>query len=162
MPGHKRLFYFLADDWTWWAWTVTAILLAIGLHGQIGAFIAAMAITFIQAVIMLIREKSILAFPVQLRVAYLVLLGICFLPDMRWLYWLPTIGTFALVTFGYCLLARVLSLLPWNRDEPLSADLLHRAFLGRTDLSRVNGNARVAGCAGGLCTIEAQVDCKRG
>jgi hypothetical protein len=161
IAAHQRHFFILANDWTWWAWTLTAILLAIGLAGYPGAFIAAMAITAVQAIVMLIREKSLSAFAVQLRIAYLLLLAISFIPQMRWLYWLPTLGTFALVIFGYCLLARVLSLLPWNRHEPLSTDLLRRTFMTRPDLSRVVGNPHDAGCAGGLCTIEAQVGRKR-
>jgi hypothetical protein len=158
---HQRHFYILADDWTWWAWTLTATLLAIGLAGYPSAFIAAMAITALQSIAMLIREKSISAFPVQLRIAYLLLLAISFIPQMRWLYWLPTLGTFALVIFGYCLLARALYLLPWNRQESLSADMLRRTFMTRPDLSRVAVNPQTASCAGGLCTIEAQVGRKR-
>jgi hypothetical protein len=155
--AQQRHLFILADDWTWWAWLFTAILLAIGLAGYPSAFIVAMAVTTVQAIMMLIREKSISAFPVQLRIAYLLLLTISFIPQMRWLYWLPTLGTFALVIFGYCLLARALFLLPWNRQESLSADLLRRTFMTRPDLSRVAGNPHTAGCAGGLCTIEAQV-----
>jgi hypothetical protein len=129
--------FILSDDWTWWAWNLTAILLAIGLLGHPRAFVAAMGITGLQATVMLIREKGVFAFPVQLRIAYLMLLGVCFIPQMRWLYWLPTVGTLALVIFGYCLMARVLSLLPWNRREALSADLLRHTFFSRPDLSRL-------------------------
>ena len=154
--NHRRLFI-LFGDWTWWAWNLTAILLAIGLLGHPQAFVAAMGITGLQAIVMLIVERSVFAFPVQLRLAYLMLLGVCFIPQMRWLYWLPTVGTFALVIFGYCLLARVLSLLPWNRQEALSADLLFRTFFSRPDLSRLATDRQTSGCAGGLCTIEAQV-----
>ena len=104
--GHHRRFYILLDDWTWWAWTLTAILLTIGLLGQPVAFVAAMVVTVVQCMVMVVREKSVLAFAVQLRIAYLLLLMICFVPEMQWLYWLPTVGTFALVIFGYCLMAR--------------------------------------------------------
>jgi hypothetical protein len=149
--------FILSDDWTWWAWNLTAILLAIGLLGHPRAFVAAMGITGLQATVMLIREKGVFAFPVQLRIAYLMLLGVCFIPQMRWLYWLPTVGTLALVIFGYCLMARVLSLLPWNRREALSADLLRRTFFSRPDLSRLATDPEGADCAGGLCTIDAQV-----
>ena len=135
--GRHRRFYILLDDWTWWAWTLTAILLTIGLLGQPAAFVAAMVVTVVQCMVMVGREKSVLAFAVQLRIAYLLLLMICFVPEMRWLYWLPTVGTFALVIFGYCLMARVLSLLPWNRQEALSAALIRRTFLSRPDLSRL-------------------------
>lgn len=148
--GHDRRIYFLLNDWTWWAWTLTAILLTICLLGQPIAFVAAMKVTLVQGIVMLVREKSVLAFAVQLRIAYLVLLGICFVPHMRWLYWLPTVGTFALVIFGYCLMARVLSLFPWNRQGALSADLIGRTFLSRPDLSRLAGPQETVGCAGGV------------
>ena len=154
---HHRRFYILLDDWTWWAWTLTAILLTIGLLGQPVAFIAAMVVTVVQCMVMVVREKSVLAFAVQIRIAYLLLLMICFVPEMRWLYWLPTVGTFALVIFGYCLMARMLSLLPWNRQEAFSADLMRRTFLSRPDLSRLPATQETLGCAGGLCTINAQV-----
>jgi hypothetical protein len=159
--GNRRIFI-LANDWTWWTWMLTAILLAIGLFGYRSAFVAAIVITAVQTFVMLFHEKKLSAFAVQLRIAYLILLLISFVPQMRWLYWLPTLGTFALVIFGYCLLARILSLLPWNREEPLSADLLRRAFITRPDLSRLAQFPETAGCAGGLCTIEAQVGRKQG
>lgn len=154
---HVRRFFILSADWTWWAWTLTAVLLTVGLFGHASASLAAMGLTAIQAIVMLIREKNLSAFSVQLRIAYLMLLAICFIPEMRWLYWLPTVGTFALVIFGYCLMARVLSLLSWNRGEALSVDLLYRTFFSRPDLSRVAADGQAAGCAGGLCTIAAQV-----
>jgi hypothetical protein len=119
------------NDWTWWAWTLTAALLATGLCGYPVAFLAAMGITALQAIVILARQKIMSAFPMQLRVAYLMLLAICFIPQMRWLYWLPTVGTFAMVIFGYCLLGRMLSLLPWNRRHPLSAQLLRDTFISR-------------------------------
>lgn len=153
----RRRFYFLVNDWTWWAWTLTAILLTIGLFGSPLAFVVAMVVTLIQSVALLVREKNVLAFSVQLRIAYFMLLGICYVPSMRWLYWLPMVGTFALVIFGYCLMARVLSLFPWNCHEALSADLIHRTFWSRPDLSRLARPSNASGCAGGLCTIEAQV-----
>jgi hypothetical protein len=76
---------------------------------------------------------------------------------MRWLYWLPTVGTFALIVFGYCLLARLLSLLPWNGRDAYTLARLRRTFFTAPDLDRVKINPAAAGCAGGLCTIEAQV-----
>jgi hypothetical protein len=157
IKGGDHHFFLLLDDWTWWAWTLTAVLLTIGLMEQPIAFMGAMLVTIVQGIVIFIREKSLLAFAVQLRIAYLVLLVICFVPPLRWLYWLPTVGTFALVIFGYCLMARMLSLLSWNRQEPLSVDLISRTFLSRPDLSRLAGSFVPSGCAGGLCSIEAQV-----
>jgi len=158
MKNHsRRLFYVKMDDWTWWAWTVTTVLLILGLSGHSLAFVGAMAVTAGQALVLLVRDRSLAAFSVQLRVAYLLLLLICYLPPMRWLYWLPTIGTFALIVFGYCLLARMLSLLPWNSLEAYTLNRLRRTFFSAPDLHRVADSPAALSCAGGLCTIEAQV-----
>lgn len=153
----KRAFYFNFCDWTWWVWLVTAVFIALGVAGYTDAYVAAMAMTFGPLLSLLVREKSLRAFPVQLRVAYLFLLLVCSLPGMQWLYWLPLVGTFALVVFGYCLLARMLSLLPWNSEEGYSWSRLMRTFLSLPDPGRIKSTSPAYGCAGGLCTIEAQV-----
>jgi hypothetical protein len=63
-----------------------------------------------------------------------------------------------LVIFGYCLMARMLSLLPWNRTEPITADLVRPTFLSRPrPLDRAD-TVSSAGCGVGLCSIEAQVE----
>lgn len=149
--------FLLYRDWTWWAWTVTAILLAMGLGGISGSFEAAILLSVCQTAVMLVRDRRISAFPVQLRLAYTLLLMVCYPPWMHWLYWLPTVGTFALVIFGYCLMARALSLLPWNRQEPLSLELLRRTLLSAPTLPRSPATHGRFACAGGLCSIEAQV-----
>ena len=73
-----------------------------------------------------------------------------------WTWWVWAITT-ALLVFGYCLLARSLSLLPWNSHERYTLSRLRRTFFSAPDLDRVMMNSAYAGCAGGLCTIEAQV-----
>ncbi len=152
-----RIFYLNPSDWTWWVWLATAILLTIGLLGVPIGFLVAIILTLVQTVVILSKERNVGAFPVQLRVAYLGLLIVCYLPAMRWLYWLPAVGTFALVIFGYCLMARCLSLLPWNSSESYSLNRLRRTFFSSPDLSRVPVSSSGTGCAGGMCTIEAQV-----
>lgn len=154
--SNSRLFYFNVKDWTWWVWTITTVLLALGLAGYTGGFIAAMVLSGLQLVYFLFRERSLSAFPVQLRLAYFALLLICYLPAMRWLFWWPALGTFALIVFGYCLLARVLSLFPWNSNERYTLDRLMRTFFSKPDPSRVLNPSNSA-CSGGFCTIQAQV-----
>ena len=151
----RKVLYIELSDWTWWAWAITTALLIAGLAGHSMAFISAMLVTVGQTVILLMREGDRTVFAFQLRIAYLLLLIICFPLPMRWLYWLPTIGTTALLVFGYCLLARILSLLPWNSREPYTLDRLRRTFLSAPDPNRVA--AREKGSVGSLCTIEAQV-----
>jgi len=153
-PTVRRWLFIMPQDWTWWVWLVMACLLLIGLVGLPEAFLAALLLSSAQFILFLARERAFKAFPVQLRLAYTLLLIICFLPPIRWLYWLPALGTFALVVFGYCLMARALSLLPWNRTEPIAADLLRRTFLSRPRPNSLSST----GCGASLCSIEAQVE----
>jgi hypothetical protein len=154
----RRLFYINLNDWTWWAWTLTTVLLVAGLFGYDSALTGATAVTAAHGLIVLARDRSLVAYSVQLRAAYLLLLLICHLPATRWLYWLIAAGTFALIVFGYCFLTRVLSLLPWNSREAYTLDRLRRTFLSAPDLNRLSASPEAAGQAGGLCTIEAQVE----
>ena len=153
----RRLFYINLNDWVWWAWTLTTVLLVAGLCGYDSALIGATAVTAAHGLIVLVRDRSLVAYSVQLRAAYLLLLLICYLPSTRWLYWLIAAGTVALIVFGYCFLTRVLSLLPWNNREAFTLDRLRRTFFSAPDLDRAKRNPALAGSAGGLCTIEAQV-----
>jgi len=89
----------MPQDWTWW-WLVTACLLLIGLLGMPEAFLAALLLSIAQSVLFFAWERALGAFPVQLRLAYTLLLIICFFLPIRWLFWLPAVGTFALVIFG--------------------------------------------------------------
>ena len=100
----RRLLYINLNDWVWWAWTLTTILLVAGLCGYDSALTGATAVTAAHGLIVLARDRSLVAYSVQFRVAYLLLLLICYLPSTRWLYWLIAAGTFTLIIFGYCFL----------------------------------------------------------
>lgn len=118
-------------DIGWWYWLVTAILLTYGISGNELGFVFAMGLTFFQLLHYIIREKSINAFSVQVRFWYLMLLLISFLEPMQWLYWVPCIGTWAQIIFGYCAMARMVSLWPWNREEGFTLKLITKTFLSR-------------------------------
>jgi hypothetical protein len=119
----------LYKEVSWWYWAATDLLLLLGLSGRPEAFYLAIALTFVQILHFRLRDGGFSAFPVQVRLVYAaILLGLLW-PPLNWLYWWPAIGTFALVAFGYCLLARFMSLMPWNRREPLTGSLVRRTFL---------------------------------
>jgi hypothetical protein len=113
---------------SWWYWLVTVGLLTAGVSGWPTGFMLAIGLTALQLVHFIIRERSISAFPVQVRFAYLLLLLIALPEKLQLIYWIPTIGTWAQVLFGYCTMARTVSLLPWNRKDAFSVDLLKRTF----------------------------------
>jgi hypothetical protein len=114
---------------SWWYWLITVSLLTAGLSGWAGGFSLAIGLTVLQLIHFLARERSIAAFPVQVRIGYLLLLLLAYPLPLQWIYWIPTIGTWAQVIFGYCTMARLVSLLPWNRREVFTLNLLKRTFL---------------------------------
>lgn len=116
---------------SWWYWLVTACLLTAGIAGYPSGFTLAIGVTVFQLIHFTIREHNVTAFPVQVRFWYLMLLLAAFPEPLRIIYWVPTIGTWTQLIFGYCAMARCLSLLPWNRHESLSVDLLARTYFSR-------------------------------
>jgi hypothetical protein len=62
-----------------------------------------------------------------------------------------------LLLFGYCLMARVLSLRPWNRTERLCLNLLRRTFLTAPVVGRADHGLPACDRAGGVCELEARV-----
>lgn len=132
----------------WWYWLVTAVLLAFYLAGLPGALEAAAVLVAVQIVHFRWREGSFMAFPVQVRIAYLAILIAGMAPHMVVLHWIQTIGVWAEVLLGYCLLARMLALLPWNRAVPLSLGVVRFVFFcppGHGSILRALGSYGVAG-----------------
>lgn len=124
-------FMILYREVAWWYWLASVTLLIAFLAGQGGALGLALGLTVVQVAHFRLREESFAAFPVQVRIAYAAILALGLWEPTRWVIWIPTIGTAAQVLFGYCPLARMLSLLPWNRKERLSLALVRRTFVSR-------------------------------
>lgn len=114
--------------YTWWIWLSLACCLLAGLLADPIYFFLAIFISTIQALAFLAHEETVGSFPAQLRLAYLLLLVVLYVPPLRFLYWVPAIGTLILCFTGYCLLARCLSLFPWNRTPSLTFQEIVRTF----------------------------------
>jgi hypothetical protein len=72
---------------------------------------------------------SVTPFPVQVRIAYLVWVAIgAYLPYMVFLMYITLVGLASNLFLGYCPLARMMYLMPWNRDDAFSSALLGRVF----------------------------------
>jgi hypothetical protein len=125
------MFMIELKDLGWWYWLVTASLLTVGLLNPSTGFILAIGLTVFQLAHFAIRERSVTVFSVQVRFWYLLLLIIALPEPMQLLYWIPCIGTWAQVIFGYCAMARIVSLFPWNRNEAFSLKLLFVTFFSR-------------------------------
>ncbi|MFW6041939.1 MAG: hypothetical protein ACOC8M_02970 [Guyparkeria sp.] len=126
-------------DVGWWYWLVTAMLLSYGLLIDPMGLLLAVGFTVINLAHFALRADRLTAFPVQVRFFYLLLLLVALPEAMHWLFWIPAIGTWAQVLVGYCAMARLVSLFPWNRDEPLTAGMVRRRFLSAPVRGRVGG-----------------------
>lgn len=113
---------------SWWYFLATACALTAGLAGVGAGFLAAIGITLAHLLHFALRERSLITFPVQVRWGVLLVLVLGLLEPLRWIYWVPAVGIWVQCLFGYCLLARVVTLMPWNRQERFSAGLIRKVF----------------------------------
>jgi len=109
-------------------WLITDLFLAAGLLFWPPALFGAIAFTTVHNLYFVLRNPGIDSFPLQVRFVYLGLLIIGQLPYCQWINWIQLLGTTALLTVDYCPLARMLSLAPWNRQQPLSWELFRKAI----------------------------------
>jgi hypothetical protein len=117
------------NDIVWRYWAATTILLVGVVCGNTLSLEAVIVLNAIQVIHFIYREKSLTAFPIQVRLTYLGMLFLAQAPYMGWIFWWQLIGTGAIVIFEYCFLARFLSLLPWNKQEGYSLEMVKRTFL---------------------------------
>jgi hypothetical protein len=115
-------------DPSWWHWATTIPMLILHLSGVHGAIEATIAVCLCFTCSYFIRLRRWKPFPIQIRLVFLGLLLVGLLPGMIWVHWVQVIGTTAMVTAGYCLLARLLLLAPFNRTEPLTWSLMDRVL----------------------------------
>lgn len=114
---------------TWWFWLATDVALANYLFIDREFIKGAIALAALQIPVFAKRGGGLFSFPAQVRIGYLGLLIAGLWQPLRFIHWVQLVGTTAMVLFGYCFLARCLSLLPFNRDEPLSIALMRTTFL---------------------------------
>ncbi|MCL4802065.1 MAG: hypothetical protein KJ025_20910 [Burkholderiales bacterium] len=113
----------------WWYWLAASLALAAALAGWPPGLPLAFAAVGAQSLHFLAREGRPGAFAVQVPVAYLALLAVGAWPPLAVLHPLMLAGTLVTLAFDYCPLARIMSLMPWNRRVPLSWALVRRTFL---------------------------------
>jgi hypothetical protein len=114
----------------WILWFVTWLGLNAGLFERVFfeytvVFSAAHVLLFLS-----LDRFRVGAFPVQVRIAYFVWVAVgTYVPYMVILMYITLVGLAANLFIGYCPLARMVYLLPWNKEEPISLGLIKRVFL---------------------------------
>ena len=112
-----RLKLDLADHF-WWFWAVTLVFIVAAIAGWAPGYYVVIALSAIQVVVFLVRERSLMAYPTQIRIVYfaLSLTGLWITVRLP-LYILLLLGTIMVVFFGRCSIVLLLKHMPWNRDR---------------------------------------------
>jgi len=127
----------------WGPWFITWVGLVAGLFDRVFyeyvvVFSAAHAL-----LIHTLNRFSLKAFPVQVRIAFLAWVWVgAYVPYMTILMYITTVGTAANLFLGYCPLARMVYLLPWNREEAFSFGILARVAITPPSAGRFKPAAR--------------------
>lgn len=116
-------------DYGWWYWLASTICLWLAVTIQPAAYEWALIIAVVQLLHFSLAEGGLAKFPIQIRLGYLAFLLLSMPEGLQWLLWVPAIGTLARVLFGYCIMARMLMLLPFNRNVTLQWSFVKEAFL---------------------------------
>lgn len=105
-------------DIRWWFWTTTLVFIVAAVAGWTPGYYAVMAISGLQVLFFLAQEKSLSAFPTQIRVVYFALTLLGLWPEVRLpVYALLLQGTVMGTLFGRCAIALILRRMPWNRSR---------------------------------------------
>ena len=103
----------------WWFWFVTLIAMIAGLSGIIEGYYLVIFVSVIQF-IYFTTKRSFSAFPTQVRFVYAIFTIIALYDPSTILYWALLVGTVMVTLFDTCFIARVLIMMPWNKNEKLS------------------------------------------
>ena len=114
----------------WGLWFVTWLGLVAGLLDRV-FYEYVVIFSAIHAILFLVLNGfDVRPFPVQVRIAYFVWVAAgTYVPYLLFLMFITLVGLAANIFLGYCPLARMMYLLPWNNTEKFSLDLVRRVFL---------------------------------
>lgn len=105
---------------TWWFWLITLAFIIAALLSWLPGYYLAMGISLVQVIFFLFKERSLMAFPTQIRVVYFLITLACFWPGGRFYVFLVLLlGTLMVTFFGRCSIALALKNLPWNKTREI-------------------------------------------
>jgi hypothetical protein len=107
-----------ATDIRWWFWSTTLVFIVAAVAGWAPGYYIVMGISAVQVLFFLAQEKSLAAFPVQIRFVYFAFTLFALWPEVRlFIYIILLLGTVMVAFFGRCSIALVLKHMPWNRGR---------------------------------------------
>ena len=103
----------------WWFWFITLIAMITGLTGIVEGFYVVILVSVIQFIYFM-TFRGFTAFPTQVRFVYGIFVTIALYDPTQIFYWLLLFGTVMVTLFDTCFIARILILMPWNKNVKLS------------------------------------------
>ena len=103
----------------WWYWFITLIAMITGLTGIVEGFYVVILVSVIQFIYFM-SIRGFTAFPTQVRFVYGIFVVIALFDPTTIFYWLLLFGTVMVTLFDTCFIARILILMPWNKNVKLS------------------------------------------
>jgi hypothetical protein len=113
----------------WILWFVTWLGLVGGLLDRV-FFEYVVIFSALHAILFLaLNGLKVRPFPVQVRIAYFVWVAAgTYVPYLGILMYITLVGLATNIFLGYCPLARMMYLMPWNNSENFSFELARRVF----------------------------------
>jgi hypothetical protein len=103
------------SDIRWWFWSVTLVFIIAAIAGWVPGYYVVIGISWIQVLFFMAQEKTLLAFPTQIRVVYFAFTLFSLWSEVRlFIYVILMIGTVMVTFFGRCAIALMLKQMPWN------------------------------------------------
>jgi len=114
----------------WGLWFITWLGLIGGLFDRV-YYEYVVIFSALHALLFLVMHGfKISPFPVQVRIAYFIWVAAgTYVPHLTVLMYITTVGLATNLFLGYCPLARMMILMPWNLKERFSLGLVGRVFL---------------------------------
>lgn len=110
----------------WWYMLATYGAIWAGVLADPVWIYAAIGLSFIQLIHFGSEDRNFFTLTSQVRYGLMALLAAGLWEPLHWVYWMLLAGLTARLMLNYCFMARLLSLLPWNRQEPFTWELLKR------------------------------------
>lgn len=107
-----------ATDMRWWFWVTTLTFVVAAVAGWVPGYYVVTCISAVQVLFFFAQEKSLAAFPTQIRIVYFAFTLFAFWPEVRlFIYIILLLGTVMVTFFGRCSIALALKHMPWNRGR---------------------------------------------
>lgn len=104
----------------WWFWLAICLGIGGGLAGWRAGYLVCAAVSALNLLYFIVRDRSLVSFPVQVRLVWLAMVLPALWPVLEWLFVPLFVGMVLVVLFDRCGIARVLVKMPWNRGVTLS------------------------------------------